>query len=168
MLDRSGAEIEYRTLEWTRSMLLDWIATNETAQAIQGELPDDYVERLRHQPHTMRPLAAAIATMIPPDAVRHAHAIMSSAVAGLERIMETGSLSHPSETMAAKTDAENGAGMASDFEAEVRRLEAKVAEVERDRDRLAGLLQMVEALAAHRVDRCDEGSPQILRDARSN
>lgn len=168
MLDQTGAEIEYRTLEWTRSMILDWIYTNETAQAIQAELPDEYVERLRLQPQTMRPLAASIATMIPPDAVRHSHAIMTSAVAGLDRIIKCGSLSYPPATMPPKTDAEIGAGMARDFEAEVHRLEAKVAELQQDRDRLAGLLQMVEVLAAHRVDRCEESSPQILRDTSGN
>lgn len=138
----AGDEISYRTLEWAAGMFDQWIAVNEEAQDIQRHLPPAVAERVHSLPAGMQGLGPTLALQTNPDTVIVSHAILASARRIIGSMMN-GSVSHPLFMMILKTDAGNGASMARDFEAEVHRLEARVAELEGLQERYQLALRMV-------------------------
>lgn len=160
MVDKpTGDDLTGHSIEWVTDMVNQWIEANETAQALQRGLPQNYQRQLWAIPLGHHGLAGAMAMSMNPQTIYEAHEWLLSARAQLQ---EVGSLSHPERMIGPKTAAEIGARMT---EAEVERLEARIEELERDRDRLLGVLRMVEALSASGVDGGEQRPPQVLRNA---
>lgn len=135
-------EIGYRALEWTLSIVRDWLAVNEEAQALQAQMPPAVREHLAQLPPGFAALAPAMSTTINPESLILAHAVLSSSKSQLRSLIDSGSLSHRVLRLVGNTEMEKmRAGVGDGLEARVEALEESLRRMNEKLSRIVELLE---------------------------
>lgn len=151
-----GAELEFRALEWVHGIVRDWLAVNETARSRQLAMSAADQEQLARLPAGFGFLGEAMATLVNPESLIVANAVLASAEVQVRSLLDSGSLSHPIVSFGTK--AEMGVGTVGgddDLMERVRYLEAENASLRRT----------LRGIGAAANSALDEGLVQRAQDA---